>query len=97
MIIIRKTKEFQSWFTSLTIKEQLKIAGRLERIANLEYFGDAKNLGNGLAELRWTNGWRIYFVKEGVAVVLLLNGGNKNAQKKDIEKARVLVQKYARN
>jgi putative addiction module killer protein len=97
MITINKTKEFQIWFSSLTVKEQLKIESRLERIHNLEHFGDAKNLGNGLAELRWNNGWRVYFVKGKTAIILLLNGGNKNAQKKDIEKARILIQKYARD
>lgn len=97
MIVINKTKEFQSWFASLTIKEQLKIESRLDRIHNFEHFGDTKGLSNGLAELRWTNGWRVYFVKEKSTIILLLNGGNKNAQKKDIEKARILIQKYARN
>jgi putative component of toxin-antitoxin plasmid stabilization module len=52
MINISKTKEFQAWFDALTVKEQLKIESRLERIQNLEYFGDAKPLGDGLAELR---------------------------------------------
>lgn len=97
MIKIKKTKEFQSWFDSLTVKDQLKVESRLERILNLEYFGDAKGLGDGLAELRWANGWRVYFTKERGSTVLLLSGGNKNAQKKDIERARVLIQKYARN
>ncbi len=97
MIKINKTKEFKSWFDSLTAKEQFKIESRLERIQNLEHFGDAKSLGNGLAELRWANGWRVYFVKEEASILLLLNGGNKNAQKKDIEKARILVRKYAKS
>ena len=97
MIIINKTKEFQSWFDSLTIKERLKIESRLERIHSFEYFGDAKSLGANLAELRWTNGWRVYFVKEEAMIILLFNEGNKNAQKKDIEKARILIQRYARN
>lgn len=97
MIAISKTKEFQNWFDSLTLKEKLKVESRLERIQNLEYFGDAKPLGDGLAELQWKNGWRVYFVKVKAAIILLLNGGNKNAQKKDIEKARVLIQRYARD
>lgn len=94
MILISTTKEFQVWLGSLTLKEQLKVESRLERIRNLEYFGDAKYLGNGLAELRFTNGWRVYFVKKRASLILVLNGGNKNAQKKDIEKARILIQKY---
>jgi putative addiction module killer protein len=97
MIKINKTTEFQSWLKSLTIKEQLKVESRLEKIHNLEYFGDAKSLGDGLAELRWTNGWRVYFTKEKGLIILLLSGGNKNAQKKDIQKARILIQRYARN
>lgn len=97
MITINKTKEYKAWFASLTQKEQLKVESRLERIRNLEYFGDVKGIGDGLAELRWTNGWRVYFVKERAAIILLLNGGNKNAQKKDIEKAKILIQRYGRN
>ena len=97
MIIINKTKEFQSWFDSLTIKEQFKVESRLERIHKFEHFGDVKGLSNGLTELRWANGWRVYFVKEKSTIILLLNGGNKNAQKKDIEKARILVARYTRN
>lgn len=97
MIKINKTKEFQSWLDALTIKEQLKVESRLEKIHNLEYFGDAKGLGDGLAELRWANGWRVYFTKERDSIIVLLSGGNKNAQKKDIQKARILIQKYARN
>jgi putative addiction module killer protein len=97
MIKIHRTKEFETWFESLTVKEQLKVESRLEKIHNLEYFGDAKNLGDGLAELRWANGWRVYFTKERSLIILLLSGGNKNAQKKDIQKARILIQRYARN
>ena len=97
MIKINKTREFFIWFESLTLKEQLKIESRLEKIHNLEHFGDAKSLGDGLSELRWANGWRVYFAKEKASIILLLNGGNKNAQKKDIQKARVLLQKYAGN
>lgn len=63
----------------------------------LDTFWRCQSLGHGLAELRWNNGWRVYFVREKAAIILLLNGGNKNAQKKDIEKARILIQKYGRN
>ncbi len=52
MIDIHKTKEFQIWFSSLTVKEQLTIESRLERIHTFGHFGDAKNLGDKLAELR---------------------------------------------
>ncbi len=64
MIQIKQTKEFQVWFASLTTREQVKLEARLERIKNFEHFGDAKGIGGGLAELRWANGWRVYFVRE---------------------------------
>ena len=97
MIQIRRTKEFCEWLITLTAKEQLKVDARLERIHDLEHFGDAKSLGDGLAELRWHNGWRVYFVKETSVVILLLIGGHKNGQKKDIEKARILARRYSRH
>lgn len=97
MIKINQTKEFILWFTQLTIKEQTKVAARLERIVSYGHFGDAKSIGGGLAELRWQNGWRIYFARETNTIIVLLNGGHKNGQKKDIEKARLLLHRYAGN
>ncbi len=95
MISIRKTTEFSEWLNNLTWKEQGQINARLERIQNSGHFGDAKSLGNGLAELRWKNGWRIYFFKEDKYMIVLLVGGHKNAQEKDIQKARLLLRRYA--
>lgn len=95
MISIKRTPEFAEWLDNLTRKEQAQIHARLERIQNSSHFGDAKSLGNGLAELRWKNGWRIYFFKEGRDMIVLLVGGHKNAQEKDIQKARLLLRRYA--
>jgi putative addiction module killer protein len=93
MFSLRKTVEFSDWLDGLTWKEQGQINARLERIQNSGHFGDAKSLGEGLAELRWKNGWRIYFFKEGKFVIVLLVGGHKNAQEKDIQKARLLLRR----
>lgn len=95
MISVKKTPEFGEWLDSLSWKEQGQINARLERIRNSGHFGDAKALGNGLAELRWKNGWRIYFFKEGREMIVLLVGGHKNAQEKEIKKARLLLERYA--
>ena len=95
MISIKKTPEFAEWLAKLTWKEQGQINARLERIQSSNHFGDTKNLGSGLAELRWKNGWRIYFFKEGRDMIVLLVGGHKNAQEKDIQKARLLLKRYA--
>jgi putative addiction module killer protein len=96
MILLKKTREFDEWFSSLTNREQKQVAARLERIQNLSHFGDAKSLGDGLCELRWNNGWRVYFIKEAATGIILLLGGHKNEQKKDIGKARFLFERYTK-
>jgi putative addiction module killer protein len=58
------------------------------------YFGDHKSLGDDLLELRWKNGRRVYYtliLKEELTIVLL--GGLKNAQQKDIKKARKILER----
>lgn len=95
---VKRTEEFVEWFDSLTVKDQAQIDARLQRIEQYDHFGDAKDLGDGLAELRWANGRRVYFTRaldERGQLVLVLLGGLKNAQKKDIKQARLLLRKYA--
>lgn len=92
---IERIPEFIEWFASLTLKEKLQVDSRIQRIRDHSHFGDAKSLGYGLAELRWKNGKRVYFAKIGPVIILFLNGGLKNAQKKDIQKARILLERYA--
>lgn len=70
MILLKKTEAFNDWFRTLTDKEQTQIDARLERIQSLRHFGDAKSLGGGVAELRWKNGWRIYFFKESLQSII---------------------------
>jgi putative addiction module killer protein len=98
VIKIQKTLEFDAWLSHLTIKEQAQIEARLYRIEAYEHFGDCKYLegtSNSLLELRWKNGWRIYFYREGHSAIKLLLGGKKNDQKEDIKKAKVLLRKYS--
>jgi len=90
---IKETKDFKEWFNVLTKKEQAQIAARFERIETYGHFGDAKNLGKGLCELRWKNGWRVYFIA-GLESIILIIGGHKNEQEKNIKKARIFVSKY---
>jgi putative addiction module killer protein len=94
-IKITRSTEFIKWFESLTIRDQVIIDARIARIEEFDHFGDCKYLGEGLAELRWKNGFRVYFLKLNGEIILLLIGGLKNAQSKDIKKARILLQKYA--
>jgi putative addiction module killer protein len=96
-LIILWTNEFSIWFEEQNPKEKSIIELRIARIEDNLYFGDLKSLGENLFELRWKNGRRIYFTKIKHQKVLLLIGGFKNAQKKDIKKARTIIQRYARN
>jgi len=59
MIKIFEERFYTDWFNALTKKEQLQVAARMKRIADHAHFGDVKNIGDGLCELRWKNGWRI--------------------------------------
>lgn len=94
---IRRTPEFRAWFDDQTEKTKVQIDHRLSNIQYLEHFGDHKNVGDDklkVWELRWKNGRRIYFAHVPENNVLLLLGGNKNGQNKDIRKAKSLLQKY---
>ena len=87
------TDEFRDWAESLSRKRRALIDGRLDRIKESGHFGDFKPLGEGLNELRWKNGTRVYFsfmAGDGGRMVLMLWGGDKNGQGRDIAKARKL-------
>jgi putative addiction module killer protein len=88
---IQKTSQFNAWFSQQNAKEQLLIDARLLRIENEGHFGDYHSMEDGLYELRWANGRRIYYVRTGNTIILLLIGGNKNGQTKDVRKAKKLL------
>ncbi len=95
---IKKETGYTQWFEKLTSKEQLIIEDRMRRIEDLNYLGDVESLNNGLYELRWRNGWRVYFIKDADRKgIILLLGGHKNEQKKNINKARFLVRGFGGN
>lgn len=94
MLNVALTTDFETWYESQSLKIQTLIDGRLERISEHQHFGDVKYLFDGLHELRWKNGLRLYFTIniniDGKLIIILL-GGNKNSQKKDIHKCRKLL------
>ena len=94
MQVIR-TPEFEVWLSRESVKIQALLESRVFRIEHYDHLGDAKHLGDGLSELRWKNGLRVYFARVGQRVVLLIHGGGKNAQKSDIKKARALLERYS--
>lgn len=80
---------------ALCEKEKGQILARLKNIKNFVHFGNVKYLGKRLSELRWKNGRRIYFYREDNNIIILLIGGLKNEQKKDIKKAYLFLKRYA--
>ena len=83
--------EFKHWLAGQTLKARLQVRERLSRIQFEEHFGDSRDLADGLYELKWKNGRRVYFSfirdAEG-SVVVVISGGNKNGQDKDIRRAK---------
>lgn len=87
---------FDEWFENLKeFHTRAKILTRLERL-RLGNFGDCKSLGEGIAELKihYGPGIRIYYSKIGNKIVLLLCGGVKASQSKDINRAREYLKEY---
>jgi putative addiction module killer protein len=84
---------FSEWFDNLKDKTvKRKILARLARVENGN-FGDHKKLSNNLHKLRFffSSGFRVYYTIRNAQIVLLLKGGDKASQTKDIEKAKQLL------
>lgn len=89
MLIIEQTDEFAAWLGSLRdIKARARISARL-RIAQTGNLGDCGPVGEGVSEMRihFGPGYRLYFTRVGDVVYLLLTGGDKASQKRDIRRA----------
>ena len=89
MIEIRKTETFSKWIDGLQdIRARVRILVRIERLAAGNP-GDVKLVGKGVSELRidYGPGYRVYFRKMGQKVIVLLAGGDKKSQSKDIKTA----------
>jgi putative addiction module killer protein len=89
---IQQTDVFSAWLAGLRdAKGKARIVARVES-ARLGNLGDVKSLGGGVSEMRIHvgPGYRLYFARTGKIVLLLLSGGDKSTQKRDIERARSL-------
>jgi len=89
MFTVRRTKEFDAWF--LCLRDGLtraRLAARLRK-AQLGNLGDVKSVESGVYEMRedFGPGWRMYYVKRGRLLIVMLGGGDKSTQAKDIAKA----------
>ena len=93
MIEIRQTETYADWFASLQDRQaRARIAICIRRLS-LGNPGDVKAVGEGVSELRidYGPGYRVYFVQRGQMVVILLAGGDKRTQDRDIKTALELV------
>jgi len=92
---IIQTEDFKYWLNGLSVIVRSQVILRMNKLENDAHFGDVKYLGSKLLELRWKNGLRVYFSRIGEHTLLFLIGGNKNEQKKNIKKARILISGYS--
>lgn len=93
MIEIRQTEVYATWFAKLRDRQaRARIDVRIRRLS-LGNPGDVKPVGEGVSELRidYGPGYRVYFVQRGSTVVVLLAGGDKGTQNRDIQTALELA------
>lgn len=93
MIEIRQTEEYSSWFERLRDRQaRARILARIRRLS-LGNPGDAEPVGEGVSELKidYGPGYRVYYKHRGMTLVVLLAGGDKKSQKRDIKKAQELA------
>lgn len=96
MVSLKQTETFRKWERRLRDrKARAAIAARLFRLAN-GLAGDAAPVGEGVSELRihYGPGYRVYFCRRGSEIILLLCGGDKSTQARDIEKAKQLAEEW---
>jgi putative addiction module killer protein len=96
MIEVRQTADFARWISGLKDRTaKAKIAVRIDRLA-IGNPGDMKPVGEGVSEMRIDHGpgYRVYFARRGKVVVLLLCGGDKRTQARDIAAAKALAAEW---
>jgi putative addiction module killer protein len=93
MIEVRQTDVFSRWLADLgDVRARMRINTRIRRLS-LGDPGDVKPVGEGVSEMRvdYGSGYRVYFIKRGAALIVLLAGGDKRTQTRDISIAQALA------
>lgn len=96
MVELIRSATFDDWISGLRDRRAVaRIAARLDRLATGNP-GDAAPVGQGVSELRinYGPGYRVYFMQRGPVLVILLCGGNKSTQEKDIKQAKALAESW---
>jgi putative addiction module killer protein len=90
---IERTPEFDDWLDGLRDKQAQAIIARRLRRAAMGNLGDAKSVGDGVSEIRVDigPGYRIYFTRRGNVLIVLLCGGDKGSQVRDVSRAKRLA------
>jgi len=94
MYLIEKTEEFDKWLRKLKdLRAKAIILVRIQKIENDGHFGDCQTVGNGIRELKinYAKGYRIYLKEKERRLIILLVGGDKSTQQKDINKAKEIL------
>lgn len=97
MFELKQTETFRKWRTRLKDERaRILVASRLDRLA-FGLSGDVEPVGQGVSELRIHHGpgYRIYFQKRGSTIIVLLCGGDKSTQAKDIQAAKRLAESWS--
>jgi putative addiction module killer protein len=93
MFEVRQTERFVDWLGRLRDNNaRIRIAARIRRM-EMGNFGDVAPVGEGVSEMRvhYGPGYRVYFAQEGAEIVVLLCGGDKSSQDRDIAKAKEMA------
>lgn len=95
MIEVKRLPEFEEWFANIKDKTvRIRLARRLDKVQR-GIFGDVKHLQEDVWEMRefFGAGWRLYYMKYNDVVIVMLGGGDKSTQQKDIRMAIQLAKK----
>ena len=93
MFSVRLTQEFQDWLDALRDRKgQVRVAARI-RLAEAGNLGDWKPVGGEVSEMRvnFGPGYRLYFTRQGSLLIIMLAGGDKSSQHRDIKRAQRIV------
>lgn len=96
MVELIRSATFDRWLTGLQDRRAVaRIVARLDRLAGGNP-GDVQPVGNGVSELRihYGPGYRVYFLQRGPVMIVLLCGGDKSSQEKDIIQAKALAAEW---
>jgi len=99
MYFIEKTEDFDKWFKKLNdLRAKAKILVRLQKLEKEDHFGNCEPVGEGIRELKvnYAKGYRVYFKEINGKIIILLIGGDKSTQQKDIKKAKEIWKELKR-